>query len=103
VGPIPSKAYHYVTQNVVNKVIPSLLLSRPPHRSYSSNRFPLLPSLFLTLVGTRSQRFENFDFFKKDVDSISERKIFDRPKVDFNHFGCKEVLTTSFKRKKNKK
>jgi hypothetical protein len=44
--------YHSVAGNVVYKVKPSLLLPHPPHRSYPSNRFPLLPSP--PVVGKRS-------------------------------------------------
>ena len=97
-----SKTYHSVAGNVTYKDIPSLLLPHPPHRSYPSNRFPLLTTLFLSLIGTRSQRFEIFDFFKKTSIQFRKGKYLTGPKVDFNHFGCKDVLTTSSKRgKKN--
>jgi hypothetical protein len=74
----PSKTYHSVTRNVSYKVIPSLLLPRPPRHSHTSNRLPLLPDLFLDLVGTRSQRFEKSknSFFSKNTSiEFPERKF----------------------------
>jgi len=43
---MPFKTYHSVAGNMVYKAMLSLLLPHPPRGSYTSNRLPLLPSLF---------------------------------------------------------
>jgi hypothetical protein len=43
---MPFKTYHSVAGNVAYKAMLSLLLPHPPRGSYTSNRLPLLPSLF---------------------------------------------------------
>ena len=60
-----SKTYHSVARNVDYKVIPSLVLSRTPHHSHTSNRLPLLPGLFLVLVGTR--KFVYYESRKREL------------------------------------
>ncbi len=58
-----SKTYHSVARKVAYKVIPSLLMSRPPRRNHTSNRLPLLPPIFLWGNTQPFEKGQNWDFF----------------------------------------